>query len=75
MVDDGRGLVQLLGVREQTLEMLERGGVVEAVADALVGVDRVVDVLAAHDGPVVQDLVFVVLACLLYTSPSPRDCS
>lgn len=32
VVDDGRGLVQLLGVGEQALEMLERGGVVEAVA-------------------------------------------
>ena len=49
MVDDGRGLVQLLGVREQALEMLERGGVVEAVADALVSVDRVVDD-ASDDG-------------------------
>ena len=42
--------------------MFKRRGKIEAVADALVGVDRVVDVLAAHDGPVVQDLVFVVLA-------------
>ena len=42
--------------------MLERGGVVEAVADALVGVDSIVDVLAAHDGAVVEHFVLVILA-------------
>ena len=30
MVDDGGGLVELFGVGQQALEVLERGGVIEA---------------------------------------------
>ena len=62
VVDDGGGLVELFGVGQQALEVLERGGVIEAVADALVGVDGVVDVLAAHDRAVVEHFVLVVFA-------------
>ena len=63
VVIDHRGrLVQQLGTGQQPLEVLERGGVIEAVADALVGVDGVVDVLAADDGAVVEDFIFVAFA-------------
>ena len=50
VVDNGGGLVELLGVGQQALEVLERGGVIEAVADALVGVDAAADALVGiHD--------------------------
>ena len=63
VVIDHRGrLVQQLGTGQQPLEVLERGGVIEAVADALIRVDGVVDVLAADDGAVVENLIFMVLA-------------
>ena len=49
-------------MEEELVEILEHGGVVEAVHDALVHVDGIVHVLAGHRGAVVGDLVDPVLA-------------
>lgn len=50
------------GVGQQALEVLERGGVIEAVADALVGVDGEVDVLALDEIALHVNFILPILA-------------
>ena len=57
----GRG-IEPLGVGHEALEVFENGREIEAVADALIGVDGIVHVLIRDDGAVVLNLVLPVFA-------------
>ena len=57
----GRG-IEPLGVGHEALEVFEDGRKIEAVADALVGVDGIIHIFVGDDGAVVLDLVLPVFA-------------